>query len=157
MLALRYELRKRGLRVGQIGTEHHSGCFGFDYTFPNGYGAQYSLKIPMDYHIPLLRRVISEMDKGQYDVIIVGAQSGLLSPDYYYYDCLYSELVLSACMPDYTLLVANEFDDAEFVKRIENLVKVKTSQEVSLRISNEELKVSVRRIINEFLDKEMKL
>ncbi|MGI0010738.1 MAG: hypothetical protein ACREAE_04980, partial [Nitrosopumilaceae archaeon] len=56
-LALRYELQKRGYRVGQIGTEHQSGCFGIDFTFPSGYGAENSIQIPLDFHIPLLRRV----------------------------------------------------------------------------------------------------
>jgi uncharacterized NAD-dependent epimerase/dehydratase family protein len=89
-LALRYKLQKRGYRIAQIGTEHQSGCFGIDFTFPSGYGADKSLLIPMDFHIPLLRKILSEMDNSQYDIIIVGAQSSLLNPDPYYYGNIYS-------------------------------------------------------------------
>lgn len=125
-LSLRYELQKRGYRVGQVGTEHQSGCFGIDFTFPSGYGAQHSLQIPLDFHIPLLRRVISEMDKGQYDMIIVGAQSGLLSPDPYYYGCVPSELFLTATLPDKVILVTNRTDPKDFVERVKSGVFSKT-------------------------------
>ena len=83
-LALRYELQKRGFKVAQLGTEHQSGCFGIDNTFPIGYGLDKSVAMPFDFYIPYLRRVISELDKEGYDTIIVGAQSGLLSPNPYY-------------------------------------------------------------------------
>lgn len=149
-LALRYELQKRGLRVGQLGTEHQSGCFGIDYTFPSGYGAQNSLNIPMDFYIPLLRRVFSEMDKGQFDVIIVGAQSGLLNPDYYYYESIRSEIILISSLPDYTILVFNEFDDEELLDRIDNLVKLRTSQSIATKISYENLKVKMKEFVDKF-------
>jgi hypothetical protein len=138
-LTLRYELEKRGHRIGQIGTEHHSGCFGMDFTFPSGYGAQYSMQIPYDFHIPVLRRVISEMDKGQYDLIIAGAQSGLINPDPYYYGCIYSELFLTATVPDRVILIFNRFDPPELVSRTEQYVYSKTGQPVFRKICVDQL------------------
>jgi uncharacterized NAD-dependent epimerase/dehydratase family protein len=129
-LALRYELQKRGYRIGQIGTEHQSGCFGMDYTFPSGYGAKNSIQIPLDFHIPILRRVVSEMDKGQYDIIIVGAQSGLMSPNPYYYGCIFSEHFFTATLPDKTILLHNQADPDEFVQRVHHYVWAKTNQPV---------------------------
>jgi hypothetical protein len=138
-LTLRYELEKHGHRIGQIGTEHHSGCFGIDFTFPSGYGAQHSLQIPYDFHIPVLRRVISEMDKGQYELIIVGAQSGLINPDPYYYGCIYSELFLTATVPDRIILIYNSFDPPELISRTEQFVYSKTGQPVFRKICVDEL------------------
>ncbi len=129
-LALRHEFQKRGHRVGQIGTEHHCGCFGVEFTFPSGYGAMNSLQMPLDFHIPLLRRVLSEMDKGQYDVIIAGAQSGVMSPDPYYYGCIFSEHFFTAALPDKTILMTNPSDPEELVQRISQYVAAKTGQPV---------------------------
>lgn len=152
-LALRYELQKRGFRVGQIGTEHQSGCFGIDFTFPSGYGAQHSLKIPMDFHIPLLRRVLSEMDKGQFDCVIVGAQSGLLSPNPYYYGGIYSELFYSAVLSDKTILIRNTPDSEEHIRRIESYVYAKTGVPVFQTIPYEELVSSEEEIVPMLVDR----
>lgn len=138
-LALRYELQKRGYKVGQIGTEHQSGCFGIDFTFPSGYGLDKSLQIPMDFHIPLLRRVISEMDKSNYDLIIVGAQSGLLNPDPYYYGNLYSEIFCSAVIPDRVILIYSKHDENILINIIEEYIHAKTHQYVFAKISFEKL------------------
>ncbi len=127
-LAIRYELQKRGYRVGQIGTEHHSGCFGIELTFPSGYGAAKSLLTTMECHIPYLRRVLSEMDKGQFDIILVGAQSGLLHPDIYYYGNVVSELFLMATLPDKCIVVSRKTDDPVLQERIDLFVQAKTGQ-----------------------------
>jgi uncharacterized NAD-dependent epimerase/dehydratase family protein len=138
-LALRYELQKRGFRVGQIGTEHQSGCFGIDFTFPSGYGFQQSLKMPMDFHIPVLRRVMSEMDKGQFDCLIVGAQSGLINPNPYFYGGIFSELFFSATLPDRTILIRNKFDSEDYIRRTENYVHAKTGVPVYQTLFFEDL------------------
>ncbi|MGC8898779.1 MAG: S8 family serine peptidase [Bacteroidota bacterium] len=138
-LGLRYELQRRGFKVGQIGTEHQSGCFGMDFTFPSGYGAQQSLRVPLDLHIPLLRRVLSEMDKGIYDVVIVGGQSGLMSPNPYYYGCIFSEMLFTAALPDRTILVTNRADPHNFVERVKSYIFAKTGQEVFQILSFETL------------------
>lgn len=138
-LDIRYELEKQGFRIGQIGTEHHSGCFGIDFTFPSGYGANYSLHIPFDFHIPVLRRVLSEMDKTQYDLIIIGAQSGLINPNPYYYGCIFSELFLTATVPDRTVVLFNRDDPPELIKRTEQYIFSKTGQPVFQKICFEDL------------------
>jgi hypothetical protein len=138
-LKLRCELEKKRFRIGQIGTEHHSGCFGMDFTFPSGYGAHYSLQIPYDFHIPVLRRVLSEMDKGQYDLIIVGAQSGLINPNPYYYGCIFSELFFTATVPDRTIIIFNRSDSPELLRRTEQYIYSKTGQPVFHKICSEEL------------------
>ncbi len=125
-LALRDELHKRGYKIAQIGTEHQSGCFGIDFTFPNGYGAINSLLIPLDFHIPILRKVVSTLDNGKYDIIIVGGQSGLLNPDPYYYGNIYSELFYVGVLPDLSILLSNEFDDKNFVKQTKDMMKIRT-------------------------------
>lgn len=141
-LALRYELQKRGFKVGQIGTEHQSGCFGIDFTFPSGYGMEKSITIPLDYHIPILRRVLSEMDKVGYDVIIVGAQSGILNPNPYYYGNIVSEFFFTATIPDRTILIKNNFDDTTFLDRTRNYIYAKTGQKTFEEFLFEELKKS---------------
>jgi uncharacterized NAD-dependent epimerase/dehydratase family protein len=128
-LELRYELQKRGLRIGQIGTEHQSGCFGIDFTFPNGYGFNQSIQIPMDFHVPLLRRVLSEMDKGQFDVIVVGGQSGLLSPSFYNYINFFSQLILLASIPDRVILLHN-YNEEHLIERINQYIHSITGQNI---------------------------
>ncbi len=138
-LALRYELQNRNLRVAQIGTEHQSGCFGIDFTFPSGYGHETSLNLPMHYHIPFLRRVLSEMDKENHDVILTGAQSGLLSPDPYSYHLLFSELFFLAVIPDHTIVIYNKTDPPDLIERTRKYVESKTSLPPFAMVAFEEL------------------
>ncbi len=151
-LMLRYELMERGYRVGQIGTEHQSCAFGIDFTFPSGYGASSSLQMPLDYHIPLLRRVISQLDNQDFDTIIVGGQSGLMNPDPYYYGCLPSELFLSGCLPDRVLLVKNQNDPPQLVDRIEKFIYAKTGQPVYRIISFEEIQTRGSFFVESFVN-----
>ncbi|MEW6654743.1 MAG: S8 family serine peptidase [Bacteroidota bacterium] len=125
-LALRYELQKRGYKIAQIGTEHQSGCFGINFTFPNGYGATSSIPIPMDFHLPILRKVISTLDNGDRDLILVGGQSGLLNPDPYYYNNIYSELFYIGVLPDVSILLTNRFDEKELIEQTKMLMKIRT-------------------------------
>lgn len=151
-LELRYQLLRRGYKVGQIGTEHQSGCFGFDFTFPSGYGYNQSLDIPLDFHIPLLRRVLSELDKGQNDVIISGPQSGLLSIDPYSYDNIFSQLYLTALVPDYIILVSNEFDESEFVSRITKYIEAVVGHSKILNICFSDFKNQKNKIVSRILN-----
>ncbi len=138
-LALRYELQKRGLKIAQIGTEHQSGCFGMDFTFPIGYGGDKSVHIPLDFYIPLLRRVISELDTEGFDTIIIGAQSGLLTPNPYYYGNIYHKMFFTGCMPDRSILVYNESDDLTLIQSSCGYIKSISSQEVFYRVSHERI------------------
>ncbi len=157
-LALRYELQRLGFRVGQIGTEHQSGCFGIDFTLPSGYGAQRSLQIPLDFHIPLLRRVISEMDKGQYDVIIVGAQSGLMSPNPYYYGSIFSEHFVTATVPDKVILLTNKDDPEEYIGRTSSFVYSKTGQPVFAKVSSSDLLNSnTKELVSKLVDRALEM
>lgn len=139
-LALRYELQKRGFKVAQIGTEHQSGCFGVDFTFPIGYGLEKSVTVPLDFYIPFLRRVISELDNEGYDTIIVGAQSGLLSPNPYYYGNLFSRIFYTGTIPDRSILIYNESDDKTLVDNCSDFIKSISSQNVFYKVSFDEIR-----------------
>ncbi len=129
-LSIRYELLNRGFKIAQIGTEHHSGLFGINYTFPIGYGMQTSVRIPFDLYIPYLRRILSELDEQEYDTIIVGGQSGIMSPDPYYYGCLPTELFMTSVIPDRIILMINKTDPPELIKRIESYIYARTGVKV---------------------------
>ena len=52
-LILRRELIKRGFRLGQLGTEHHSLLFGMEAAFPIGYGAP--VDFPLQFYAPYVQ------------------------------------------------------------------------------------------------------
>lgn len=139
-LSLRYELQKRGFKVAQIGTEHQSGCFGMDFTFPIGYGLEKSVTIPLDFYIPFLRHAISELDNLGYDTIIAGAQSGLLSPNPYYYGNIYARIFYTGVIPDRSILIYNESDDKALIDNCCSFIKSLSSQNVYYKVSFEEIK-----------------
>jgi uncharacterized NAD-dependent epimerase/dehydratase family protein len=147
-LGLKYYLEKLGYKVGFISTEHQAGCFGANFTFPNGYGQNISLQIPMDFHIPILRKALSELDKLNYDIIIVGIQSGLLNEHYYYYGNIYSEIFFTACLPDNSVLIYNESDTPELIERTRKYVKAKTGQNILTELSFDVIKQEPRAFDN---------
>ena len=150
-LALRYELQKRGFKVAQIGTEHQSGCFGMDFTFPIGYGHEKSVIIPLDFYIPFLRRVISEIDNEGYDSVIVGAQSGLLSHDPYYYGNIFSKLFLIATLADRIILVYNRGEE-KLIEMTNAFIYSITGQKIFYKICFDSIKAE-KDYLSLFIDK----
>ena len=147
-LALRRELQSQGYRIGQLGTEHQSELFGFDYTFPNGYDSAASIQIPMDLHITLLHSVMAGIERSEPDLIIVGGQSGLIphssgekSSGY----TLPSLILLMGTQPDAYVLVVNSIDEMNFIRETMQVLEgVGKGKVVLLVFSNQKKEVRLR-------------
>ena len=125
-LALRQEFQKLGYNVGQLGTEHQSSLFGFDFTFPNGYDGQNNIQIPMDMHITLLHSVMAGIENNDPHIIVVGGQSGLIPYSYAERSQVYtmsSLLLLMGTIPDAYILVVNSIDEYDFIQENINVLK----------------------------------
>ena len=118
-LALRKQLQKIGYKVGQLGTEHQSALFDFDFTFPNGYDGHQSIQIPMDLHIPLLNSAMVGIEQLDPDIIVVGGQSGIIPHSFYEKSQSYtlpSLILLFGTVPDAYILLVNSIDEPEFIQ-----------------------------------------
>ena len=118
-LALRKQLQKIGYKVGQLGTEHQSALFDFDFTFPNGYDGHQSIQIPMDLHIPLLNSAMVGIEQSDPDIIVVGGQSGIIPHNFYEKSQSYtlpSLILLFGTVPDAYILLVNSIDEPEFIQ-----------------------------------------
>ena len=118
-LALRKQLQKIGYKVGQLGTEHQSALFDFDFTFPNGYDGHQSIQIPMDLHIPLLNSAMGGIEQLDPDIIVVGGQSGIIPHNFYEKSQSYtlpSLILLFGTVPDAYILLVNSIDEPEFIQ-----------------------------------------
>lgn len=125
-LCLRRWFNALGYKVAQIGTEHHSELFGFDFSFPIGYGSEASVHIPIELHIPLLESVIAMIDRNNPDIIIVGAQSGVIPFDFQDKSALYtlpSIAFLLGTKPDAYVLVVNSIDHLDYITDSINVLK----------------------------------
>lgn len=119
--SLQLQLRKLFLendfRVGQLGTEPQSELFGFDYSFPFGYGTKNSLD---DISQSLLiSNMISEIDHKEVDVIICGSQSGTIPYELNNtIQSTFPQMVFAgAIKPDISILCINPYDEIEYIKR----------------------------------------
>ncbi len=118
-LALRKQLQKIGYKVGQLGTEHQSALFDFDFTFPNGYDGHQSIQIPMDLHIPLLNSAMVGIEQSDPDIIVVGGQSGIIPHNFCEKSQSYtlpSLILLFGTVPDAYILLVNSIDKSEFIQ-----------------------------------------
>lgn len=117
-LALRRMLLREGYKVGQIGTEHHSELFGFDLSFPIGYSC--SVEIPLEAYIPYLEAKLWEIaEQSDPDIIIVGAQSGIVPHDFAERSPMYtlpSICFLLGTKPDAYILAVNSIDEDEYIQ-----------------------------------------
>ena len=116
-LALRRRLIKKGYKVGQIGTEHHSRLFGMDAAFPMGYASP--LKLPFQHYIPYLDYKMREIcQRTQPDIILTGSQSGTIPYHVQEHSthCLSSLAFLLGVKPDACILVVNSIDAEEYIR-----------------------------------------
>ena len=142
-LALRQGLQKIGYKVGQLGTEHQSALFGFDFTFPNGYDGYQNIRIPMDTHIPLLQSVMVGIEREDPHIIIVGGQSGLIpysyaekSPGY----TLPSLILLMGTLPDAYILVVNSIDELDYIRETMQVLRGLGKGEIILLVFSDKRK-----------------
>jgi hypothetical protein len=118
---LQLELRKRFLRdgyaVGQLGTEPESLLFGMDRVYPSGYHGN----IPLNPYtcVQYLNYCMADMDRKNYDVLLVGAQSGAIPVNYSRIDNFPLTCIdfLLGVRPDAVILCVNPHDKIEDIKR----------------------------------------
>ncbi|MBW2603512.1 MAG: S8 family serine peptidase [Deltaproteobacteria bacterium] len=118
-LCLRRWLQAVGYNVAQIGTEHHGTLFGFDFSLPIGYGREQSVHISTDKYIPLLQAVVRILDARKPDIILAGAQSGVIPHDFNTYSDCYTLPTLAflfGIRPDAYVLVVNSIDSLEYIQ-----------------------------------------
>jgi len=124
-LCLRRWLKAVGYNIAQIGTEHHGALFGFDFTLPIGYGRDQSVQIPTDMYIPLLQAVIRILDAKKPDIVIAGAQSGVIPFDFSSLSDCYTLPTLAflfGTQPDAYILVINSIDSEDYVQDTINVL-----------------------------------
>ena len=154
-LALRKQLQKIGYKVGQLGTEHQSALFDFDFTFPNGYDRQRSIQIPMDLHIPLLNSVMVGMEQLDPDIIIVGGQSGVIPRSFYDKSQSYtlsSLILLFGTVPDAYVLLVNSIDEPEFIQENIRVLESLGKGKVILLVFSDKKKIvndTVNTVVNQ--------
>ena len=123
-LALRRKLMKKGYKVGQIGTEPHCELLGFDLAFPNGYAS--IVHGSEQQHIWYLHGKMVELcQRRQPDIIIVGAQSGIIPYDFSSRRSytLPSIAFLFGTKPDAYILTVNSIDPDEYIQDSVNALK----------------------------------
>jgi hypothetical protein len=118
---LQLELRKRFLRdgyaIGQLGTEPESLLFGMDWVYPFGYRG--TISVNPYANIQYLNYCMAEMDRKDYDMVIVGTQSGVIPMlysqiDNFPLDCMN---FLLGTRPDAVILCINPHDQLDDIKR----------------------------------------
>lgn len=116
-LALRKEFIEHGYTVGQLGTEPQSKLFGFDESFPCGFGTE--LNIDEQTAIAYINHLLHKIEIKNPDVILVGGQSGLIPYAMYNIrnNSPYQRELLLASNPDAIILCVNYFDDIEFIQQ----------------------------------------
>ena len=139
-LALRRRLIKKGYKVGQIGTEHHSRLFGMDAAFPMGYASP--LKLPFQHYIPYLDYKMREIrQRTQPDIILTGSQSGTVPYQVQDHSTHYlsSLAFLLGVKPDACILVVNSIDAEEYIRdTIDGIRAVCKAPTILLAMGDEE-------------------
>ncbi len=158
-LALRKQLQKIGYKVGQLGTEHQSALFDFDFTFPNGYDGHQSIQIPIDLHIPLLNSAMVGIEHSDPDIIIVGGQSGIIPHSFYEKSQSYtlpSLILLFGTVPDAYILLVNSIDEPEFIQENIRVLEGLGKGKVILLVFSDKKKIvndTVNTVVNQPLSK----
>lgn len=132
-LALRKEFSLYGYTVGQLGTEPQSFLFGFDESFPCGFGTDLNLNEQVA--ISYINHLLHKIEVKNPDVIIVGGQSGVLPYAMYNIgnNSPYQRELLLAANPDAIILCINYYDDVEYIERsIKYIESLSTSKVIAL-------------------------
>lgn len=115
-LKIREKLTKFNYRIGQIGSEPSSLLFGMDYVFPYGYNN--AVHINEMQSVLYLNSLINQLCIKDYDLIIVGSQSGSVSYDFGNLSYInLSQYFLFGTLPDAIILCVNPYDDLNYIQR----------------------------------------
>lgn len=129
-LTLRERLERRGICIGQIGTEPSALLYGMDAVYPMGYNG--SVHITDTDAVRYLNFKMHQLCEKECQLILVGSQSGTVP-----YDVgnigqynLSQYFFLQGTLPDAALLCINSYDDIEHVKRTVQFLQAATETEV---------------------------
>lgn len=116
-IMLRKKLKDKGYNVGYISTEPQGILFKANKIFPYGYNS--SVKIDTNDYVPVINEMLHNLDEKQYDIILTGGQSGILSYDLYNTSrILISQLAFHyGVNPDCVILCINLDDEVEYIER----------------------------------------
>lgn len=132
-LGLRENLLKQDYLIGEIGTEPSSLLYGMDCVYPMGYNNSVYLK--EEEVIYYLNNEINQLCLKNYDLILVGGQSGILPYDngnIALFPIHQMEFIL-ATQPDVIVLCVNPFDEISYIKRcIQFLESIVTSRVLTI-------------------------
>ena len=128
-LQLRNIFKERGYDVAQVASEPNAPLFGIEACVPFGYNS--SVKLSEYEFISYLNGLMMQLDVGEPDIIVVGAQSGTVPEAYFHLGQvpMRSLEFLMGTNPDAVILCVNPMDDLRYIKRtievIENIVDAK--------------------------------
>ena len=139
-LGLRRHLLRRGYRLGQVGTEHHSALFGMDVVFPMGYASTVSL--PLETYVPYLDYRMRQLcHQEQPDLILTGSQSGTIPYDVHTETThsLATTAFLLGTKPDACILVVNSIDVEAYIQdTIDGIRALTKAPTLALAMSDQE-------------------
>ncbi len=128
-LQLRKIFKERGYNLAQMASEPNAPLFGIEACVPFGYSN--TVKMSEYEFISYLNGLMMQLDIGEPDIIIVGAQSGTVPEGYFHMGQIPIKSLdfLMGTNPDTVILCANPMDDIRYVKRtiqtIEGIVEAK--------------------------------
>lgn len=128
-IAVKNMMSKLGYKIGGLATEPSAQLFNFDFSYPLGY--ECSVHISGVKSIQTLNRLMHEIDKKNYDLIIVGSQSQTVpynTGNVGHYP-IYQQDFLLGTEPDAVILCINPFDEIHYISRtikyLENYIDTK--------------------------------
>ena len=122
-LLLREALKKKGIKVKNIGSEPESILFNFEYAYVFGYEAT-DLLMPYEM-VQVLNEAVYNLEKENCELIMVGSQSGTVPHQLRSLDMipLKQYLFLLGTQPDSIILCVNGYDSEEYIKRTMSFFK----------------------------------
>ena len=139
-LALRRQLLRRGYRLGQVGTEHHSGLFAMDVVFPMGYASNVSLALQS--YVPFLDYKMRQLcQQNRPELILIGSQSGTVPYDLQTHatHSLATTAFLLGTKPDACILVVNSIDVEAYIQdTIDGIRALTRAPTLALAMSDQE-------------------